>query len=136
MHSKGLWLLKLQFWFCYCCCCCCWNNVCRVLLWGKNGWGTLPCNQHWYCPKADCIQNLLQCWILLKPVFCSSFKKYSSYLIYFLLINWSNFLFHLNPCSGDLPIMTIMNETSHASENPMERQISLTPRFSIFWCYY
>lgn len=146
LPSKGRWLLKLQFtrlviyknlqltqfWFCYCCCCCCWNNVCRILLWGKTSReGSLVTNTDCF-PRADCIQNSLQCWILLKPVFYSSSSKFSNYTIYFLLINWSSFLFHLNSCSRDLPIVTIMNERSHASENPMEHQTSLTPRFSIF----
>lgn len=59
---------------------------------------------------------------------CASFpsNKYSNHLIYCLLVSWSNFLSHLNSHPGDLPTMTIMNETSHASEIPIEHQISPT----------
>lgn len=63
---------------------------------------------HQICDGCNCGQHLIQCQIFLMAIFCSLLSKYSNNLIYFLLVNWSNFLSHLNSCPGDLP-----NNDSH-----------------------
>lgn len=114
LYSKGQWLLKQQkrllvteqnlqltvF---------CWKDAyVESFYLGKTGEGSTPfwptqmC-LHQICEGCYCVQNLIQCRILLMPIFCSTSSKYSNHVIYFLLVNWSNFLSHLNSCPGDLP---------------------------------
>lgn len=76
---------------------------------GKKGEGSTPTalppdqSLHQICEDCCCVQDLIQCQILLMSIFCSLLSKFSNHLIYSLLVSRSNFLSCLNSCPGDLP---------------------------------